>query len=65
MFFKAEGLTQPAALVPTFACKISGTINAFLYGVRHVNEDTNFLKVHSTLYKYYGIVVSTYSRISI
>ena len=34
MFFKAEGLTQSIAIFPTILCKMSGTLNAFIYGIR-------------------------------
>ena len=30
----AENLTPGAAVVPTVMCKLSGTVNGFVYGVR-------------------------------
>ena len=34
MFFDANGLSANLALIPTFMCKLSGTLNGFIYGVR-------------------------------
>ena len=36
MFFGGRGLTPGMAIVPTVMCKLSGTLNAFVYGVRWV-----------------------------